>query len=100
MTAVRGASDAAGLGRSQGGRLRHPRLLLIGVFLVFPALWTLYLGITDYRLTGVAAAQPKFVGSRQLHRRAVDPAFRNSLWLTLAFVFGSAIIGQTVLGLR
>ena len=27
-----------------------------------------------------------------------DPAFHNSLWLTLVFVFGSAIIGQSVLG--
>ncbi|MQA94002.1 MAG: ABC transporter permease subunit [Streptosporangiales bacterium] len=91
-------SDAAGLGRLRAALFVTPALLIIGVFLVFPALWTLYLGVTDYRLTGIAAARPSFVGFANYVRALTDPLFHNALWLTLLFVFGSAIIGQTVLG--
>ena len=55
MTAVRGASDAAGLGRTRAVAFITPGFLLIGAFLVFPALWTLYLGITGRRGTGTPA---------------------------------------------
>jgi multiple sugar transport system permease protein len=75
-----------------------PALLLVGAFLVFPALWTLYLGLTDYRLTGLAAANPEFVGLSNYVTAVGDPQFRNSLWLTVLFVLGSAIIGQTCMG--
>ena len=60
VTAVRGrvrrrrARDAPGRSPSS-----PPRFLLIAAFLVFPALWTLYLGITDYRLTGVAGGRTR-----------------------------------------
>ncbi len=67
-------------------------------FLVVPAAWTVYLGVTDYRLTGIQAANPEFVGLDNFRAALVDPDFRNSLWLTLLFVLGSAIIGQTVAG--
>ncbi|GAP55965.1 hypothetical protein AHiyo6_25300, partial [Arthrobacter sp. Hiyo6] len=40
-----------------------PAPLLISIFLVFPALWTLYLGVTNFRLSGSAAKNPVFVGS-------------------------------------
>ena len=63
-----------------------------------PAVWTVYLGMTDYRLTGIQAANPQFVGLDNYRAALVDPDFRNSLWLTLLFVLGSAIIGQTVAG--
>lgn len=75
-----------------------PALVLIGVFLLFPALWTLYLGLTDYRLTGLAARTPNLVGLSNYTAALSDPQFRNSLLLTLLFVFGSAVVGQTVLG--
>src|SRR6185312_14848673 len=55
-------TDAAGLGRIRASAFVVPALLLVGAFLVFPAMWTLYLGLTDYRLTGIAAAHPQFVG--------------------------------------
>jgi multiple sugar transport system permease protein len=91
-------TDAAGLGRARASAFIAPALLLIGAFLVFPALWTLYLGITDYRLTGIAAAHPQFVGLQNYTDALSDPRFRNALYLTLLFVIGSAVIGQTVLG--
>ncbi|TDD70786.1 sugar ABC transporter permease [Jiangella aurantiaca] len=73
-------------------------MLVIAIFLVFPAVWTLYLGLTNWRLTGLAAAEPEFVGTENYTDALSDPAFRNSLMLTLVFVFFSAIIGQSVLG--
>ncbi|MEW2354069.1 sugar ABC transporter permease [Spirillospora sp. NPDC029432] len=92
------ADDAAGLGRARAAAFVAPALVLIAVFLVFPALWTLYLGTTDYRLTGVAASDPRFVGLDNYTGALGDPEFHRSLWLTLQFVLGSAILGQTVLG--
>lgn len=92
------ATDAAGLGRVRASAFVAPALVLIAVFLVFPAVWTLYLGLTNYRLTGLAAAHPTIVGLDNYKSALTDPQFRNSLWLTLLFVLGSAVIGQTVLG--
>lgn len=92
------AVDAAGLGRVRASAFVTPALALIAVFLVFPALWTIYLGLTNFRLTGIAAASPKFVGLDNYGTALADPNFLNSLWLTLVYVFGSAIIGQSILG--
>jgi multiple sugar transport system permease protein len=75
-----------------------PALVLIGVFLVFPALWTLYIGLTNYRLTGTAARSPDLVGLDNYRRALSDGTFYHSLWVTLLFVLGSAMIGQNVLG--
>src|SRR4051812_20575924 len=75
-----------------------PALVLIGVFLVFPALWTIYLGLTDYRLTGLAAADPQVVGMDNYTTALGDDRFRSSVWLTAEYVAGSAILGQAVLG--
>jgi multiple sugar transport system permease protein len=84
--------------RRQGLAFVVPALLLITVFLVLPALWTLYLGLTDYRLTGVQAAHPKVVGADNYTHALGDGEFRDALGRTLLFVLGSAIIGQNVLG--
>lgn len=98
MSALSGASDAAGLGRARASLLLAPALTLIAAFLVFPAVWTVVLGMTDYRLTGLAAAQPQVVGADNFTEALTDPSFGNSLGRTMTFVFGSAIVGQTVLG--
>ncbi|MEO3750036.1 sugar ABC transporter permease [Streptomyces sp. B6B3] len=90
--------DAAGLGRARAAAFVTPALLLIAAFLVFPALWTIYLGLTDYRLTGLAATDPQMVGLENFREALDDEDFSNSLWLTLQFVVGSAVIGQAVLG--
>ncbi|MBN6191866.1 sugar ABC transporter permease [Aneurinibacillus sp. BA2021] len=94
----RRAEDVAGLGRARATLFAAPGLLLIGLFLLFPAIWTVYLGMTNYRLTGFAAANPQFVGLDNFSTALNDPRFWNSLWLTLVFVLVSGIIGQTVLG--
>lgn len=98
IVAASAGGDAAGLGRGRAAAFVAPALVLIAVFLVFPALWTLYLGTTDYRLTGIAASEPRFVGARNYGDVLGDGDFHRSLWLTLQFVLGSAVIGQTLLG--
>ncbi|WP_214324003.1 carbohydrate ABC transporter permease [Nonomuraea sediminis] len=92
------AVDAAGLGRTRAAAFVLPALVLIGVFLVIPGIWTIYLGLTDYRLTGLAAANPSFVGVDNYASALTDPRFLSSLWLTVVYVGGSAVIGQAGLG--
>ena len=91
-------TDAAGLGRWRAFGFTAPALALIAVFLVFPALWTLYIGLTNFRLTGAEARSPAFVGLDNYSRALTDETFWNSLWLTLLFVLGSAVLGQNVFG--
>lgn len=92
------AADAAGLGRARAAGFVAPSLLLILLFLVLPAAWTIYLGVTNYRLTGLAAAHPEMVGLQNYTDALGDGRFHTSLWLTLQFVLGSAVIGQAGLG--
>ena len=70
--------------------------LLIGAFLVFPAIWTIYIGVTNYRLTGVEAVSPSMVGLSNYTKALNDALFHNALWLTMLFVLGSAIIGRRI----
>ncbi|MRG59890.1 ABC transporter permease subunit [Agromyces sp. CFH 90414] len=94
----RRADDVAGLGKARAGLFVAPALIIIGIFLLFPAVWTVWLGMTDYRLTGLQAASPEFVGLENYTEALTDPAFWNSLWLTLIFVVASGIVGQTLIG--
>jgi multiple sugar transport system permease protein len=90
--------DVVGLGRARAVAFVAPALVLVGVFLVFPAAWTLYLGLLDYSLTGSGAQAPVFVGLGNYTSALTDPAFAKSLYLTLLYVGGSAVLGQNVLG--
>jgi multiple sugar transport system permease protein len=90
--------DTSGLGTARAIGFIAPALLLIGVFLVFPALWTIYIGLTDYTLTGTASVAPQFIGLDNFLNALDDALFGNALWLTLVFVMGSAVIGQNLLG--
>jgi multiple sugar transport system permease protein len=75
-----------------------PAAAVIAVFLVVPAVWTLYLGLTDRRLFGVQARHAEFVGLDNYRDALDDPKFWRSLQVTARYVFGSAIVGQAVLG--
>ena len=92
------AQDVAGLGTLRALLFVTPALLIIGLFLLFPAIWTIYLGMTDYRLTGAQAANTSFVGVENYTRAFSDPKFWNSLKLTVLFVAFSGVIGQSLLG--
>ena len=91
--------DAAGLGVGRALGFVAPALLLIGVFLVFPALWTIYIGahqLPAHRVEAVVARVRRAVDN---YTKALNDAlFHNALWLTLLFVLGSAVIGQNMLG--
>lgn len=90
--------DAAGLGRGKAAIFTSPALIVIGIFLLFPAIWTIYLGLTNYRLTGLAAANTEFVGFDNFVEAFTDNGFWNSLLLTVIFVGLSGVIGQTLMG--
>lgn len=76
-----------------------PSVLLLLAFVIYPAVYSVYLSLTNEALTGAAALKPRFVGTRNYVRLFNDAKFWNSLFVTLIFVVGSAIIGQFVLGL-
>jgi len=95
---VPGTRDTAGLGVARAAGFLAPGLLLIGLFLIFPALWTIYIGLTNYTLTGTTAIAPAFVGLDNFAEALDDALFGNALWLTLLFVVGSAVLGQNILG--
>lgn len=75
-----------------------PALALIGVFMVWPAVWAIMQSFTNRSLTGPTALNPEFVGLENYSRLLQDDQFHSSLIKTFAFVFFSAIVGQTVLG--
>ena len=76
-----------------------PSLALLLAFVIYPALYSVYLSFTNEALTGAAALRPRFVGIRNYARLLNDAKFWNSLLVTFFFVLGSAVIGQFVLGL-
>lgn len=79
--------------------LLGPSALLIAAFVVLPAVYGLYLSFTNTQLTGSAARNPQFVGFRNYEYLLTSDDFGASMWNTAQFVFLSAIIGQTVLGM-
>jgi multiple sugar transport system permease protein len=93
-----GNRDTAGLGVGRAIAFVAPALLLIGLFLIFPAVWTVYIGLTNYTLTGATSVAPAFVGLGNFLEALDDALFGNALWLTLVFVIGSAVLGQNLLG--
>jgi multiple sugar transport system permease protein len=74
-----------------------PALVLLGVFFAGPLLWSVYSAFTNVALTGSSSID--FIGLANFRTMFHDSQFWNSLWLTLVFVVGSAVIGQNTLGL-
>lgn len=75
-----------------------PALIPLALLVIYPALYSVYLSMTNEALTGIAAAHPRFVGMANYLRLFTDGRFWNSLWVTFVFVVGSAVVGQFVLG--
>lgn len=75
-----------------------PALIPLVILTIYPALYAIYLSMTNEALTGLAAAKPRFVGAANYFRLFSDGRFWNALFVTFVFVVGSAIIGQFVLG--
>jgi multiple sugar transport system permease protein len=76
-----------------------PALGLVALFFLGPALWAIYASFTNMALVGADAATPRFVGLANYQQLFRDPDFLTVLRNSVAFVVGSAVIGQFVLGL-
>ena len=87
------------ISRRTAAAFMAPALVFVTVFLAFPAVWAIYIGITNLTLTGRTAIEPEVVGLANFAAILQDPFFHNSLWITVQFVLGSALLGQMVLGL-
>jgi multiple sugar transport system permease protein len=98
---------AAGLGPRQDRQrfqwsslvMLAPSLALLGVLFVFPVLYACYLGFTNLALVGSRSRDYEFTGLDNVTRMLGDYVFTNGAVLTIIFVVGSAIIGQSLLGM-
>ncbi|MFD0698774.1 carbohydrate ABC transporter permease [Paenibacillus sp. GCM10027628] len=75
-----------------------PSVAVMLVFFIYPILLTFYYSFTNLALTGASAKELKFVGLDNYARMLADPTVRVSIWNTLVFLIGSAVVGQQVLG--
>jgi multiple sugar transport system permease protein len=76
-----------------------PATLLLTLFFVVPAAWAVYASLTNLSLLNSSVRNPEFIGFDNYRRLWNDPDFPMYVKNTVVFVTGSAIIGQTVLGL-
>ncbi|TAM69367.1 MAG: sugar ABC transporter permease [Microbacteriaceae bacterium] len=104
-TAVRGQGSRPPRPRRRVGRsfVRAmplvPSMVLLAIFLLGPVITSFYGSFTDESLTGSAAKGAAFIGFDNYVALFRNPDFLQSIWLTIIFLIGSAIIGQNVLGL-
>lgn len=75
-----------------------PSIVIMLLFFIYPILLTFFYSFTNLALTGEAAKELKFIGFGNYARMLQDPAVSISIWNTLVFLIGSAVIGQQVLG--
>jgi multiple sugar transport system permease protein len=76
-----------------------PLLALIGIFILFPLVWSVYLSFTDYELVGVKARKYSVVGFENYLDLIGDHVFHESVVNSFLFTLFSALIGQAFLGL-
>lgn len=76
-----------------------PAVVLLTLFMLGPVVWSFYGSFTNAALTGPAALRPEWIGLDNYTALLGDPDFPKSLWLTVVFVFLSAVVGQNVLGI-
>ncbi|RLE84860.1 MAG: sugar ABC transporter permease [Thermoprotei archaeon] len=85
--------------RLRGGVLLIPALLMVFLFVIFPALWGVIISFTGMSLIGVHALEMKFIGLKNYIKLLNDPDFFNSLRVSFLFTAFSALVGQAFLGL-
>ncbi|GHO89317.1 carbohydrate ABC transporter permease [Dictyobacter formicarum] len=76
-----------------------PAFLVIAVFMLGPAIWSVYVSLTNMALTGVGADTPQFVGFDNFAHIFRDGEFFNAFRVSLTYLIFSALIGQAGLGL-
>lgn len=78
--------------------LMLPAVVLVIAFVVIPAVWAMLISFTNQSLLGPNARNYSFVGFENYTRLFADGDFWNSLKISFIFVFGSAFVGQFVIG--
>jgi multiple sugar transport system permease protein len=76
-----------------------PASLILAFFFLVPSLWAIYASLTNLALLDENARNPQFVGLDNYRRLWNDPDFPLYVKNSVVFVLGSAVIGQTLLGL-
>lgn len=76
-----------------------PALALMAVLFLGPIVYSLYLAFTNLQLAGPNAIHYGFTGLTNVRRLFNDTEFTGATKLTVYFLVGSAIAGQTVLGM-
>jgi multiple sugar transport system permease protein len=76
-----------------------PAAALMAVLFLGPIVYSLYLAFTNLQLAGPNAVHYQFTGLTNVHRLFQDTEFSTSTKLTVIFLVGSAIVGQTMLGM-
>jgi sn-glycerol 3-phosphate transport system permease protein len=72
-----------------------PNLIVIAVFAYWPIVYNAYLSLTDWNMIAV---RPTFVGLANYVQTFTDPAFHQTLWITVAFT-GLIVAGSLAIGL-
>jgi multiple sugar transport system permease protein len=76
-----------------------PAGILIAAVFVYAVGYSFYLGLTNLSLLGPTAQSYSFTGTANISQMIHDHVFLHSLWITFVFVFGSGVVGATVIGL-
>lgn len=76
-----------------------PALLVTLLFMIGPAIWSIYISFTNMSLTGAGALAPQWVGTQNFAQILTDHEFFNAFKISLTYLVFSALIGQAVLGL-
>lgn len=76
-----------------------PAMVMMGVFVVFPLIWNVYLAMTNYSLIGATARNYDIIWLDNYVELLEDAVFKASLKNSILFTIFSALIGQVVLGL-
>ena len=76
-----------------------PAFLIITIFMLGPALWAIYISLTNMSLTGAGAEAPQLVGIQNFLQILHDGEFWNAFRISLTYLVFSALIGQAALGL-
>jgi multiple sugar transport system permease protein len=76
-----------------------PAAIILALFFLAPALWAVYISLTDKALLRLDGGSTQFIGLDNYRALADIADFRKFVWNTVVFVAGSAVVGQTGLGL-
>jgi multiple sugar transport system permease protein len=77
-----------------GWKLVAPSIGVIGLLIIYPILYNIYLSFFDVKLTG----EKIFIGIANYERLLKDSAFYGSLLTTVIYLFGT-VLGTTLMGL-